>query len=169
MDGAGVEMSKLGKAFFVIGVILFVLSAGTIPFWDKFTPTLMTFVFVAMLGSSVMILAGEMLKYSGRRHDQKSGLAFMDYYLQVKSKRGQKGAKRRDKDGALHCAFCGLRLVASAIPAKLDGVVDMSVSESQSGHCEECGKISCPQCSFRKGMSMGLKSFRCPACGGRVI
>jgi hypothetical protein len=162
-------MSKFGKIIFLTGVIFLVLSAGTIPFWNKFTPTLMNVVFGVMIGASALILAGEMFKYSGRRHEQKSGLTFMDYYLQVKSKRGQKGTPRQDKGGAGHCAFCGLRLMTSSIPAKLDGVMDLSISESQSGHCEECGKIACPQCSFRKGMSMGLKSFRCPACGGRVV
>ena len=162
-------MSKLGKVLFITGVILFVLSAGTIPFWNKFTPVLMTLVFGVMLGASVLILVGEMFKYSGRRHEQKSGLTFMDSYHQVKSNRGRKGDKRPGKDSSPHCAFCGLHLVNSSIPAKLNGIMDLSVSESQSGHCEECGKISCPQCSFRKGMSMGLKSFRCPACGGRVI
>jgi hypothetical protein len=162
-------MSKIGKIIFISGAVLLGLCAVTLPFWKNFDSRLMTIVFIVLLASSVMIVAGEMLKFSGRRHEQKLGLGFMDYYRQSKTASGKRSGRKQEPDDKRRCAFCGLRLIASPIPAKLNGINDMSISETQAGHCEECGKLCCPQCAFRKGVDMGLKSFRCPACSGRVV
>lgn len=162
-------MSKFGKVIFFTGAVLLGLCVVTLPFWKNFNSGLMTAVFVVLLVSSGLIVVGETLKYSGRKRDQKLGLVFMDYYRQSKASSAKKAGRKLDKDAKRRCAFCGLKLIASSIPAKLNGITDLSMSETQAGHCEECGKLCCPQCAFRKGMEMGLKSFRCPACGGRVV
>jgi hypothetical protein len=160
-------MTRFGKVIFIAGAVLLGLCGVTLPFWKNFGSGLMTAVFVVLLASSGLIVAGEFLKYSGRIRDQKLGLVFMDYYRQ--SKAFKKSGRKHDKDAKRRCAFCGLKLIASPIPARLNGITDMSISETQAGRCEECGKLCCPQCAFRKGMEMGLKSFRCPACGGRIV
>lgn len=162
-------MSKIGKAIFLAGAVLLGLCGVTLPFWKNFDSGLMTFVFIVLIASTVMIVAGEALKYSGRRYDQKLGLGFMDYYRQTKSFKPKKPGRNQEAENKRRCAFCGLRLIASPIPANLNGITDLSISETQAGRCEECGKLCCPQCAFRKGVEMGLKSFRCPACSGRVV
>jgi len=162
-------MSRFGQVIFISGAVLLGLCGVTLPFWKNFNSGLMTAVFVVLLASSGLIVAGEALKYSGRKRDQKLGLVFMDYYRQSKSLAARKSGRGRNAEDKRRCAFCGLKLISSPIPARLNGITDMSISETQAGHCEECGKLCCPQCAFRKGMEMGLKSFRCPACGGKVV
>jgi len=162
-------MSRIGKIIFFTGAVLLSLCGVTLPFWKNFNSGLMTAVFVVLLASSGLIVIGETLKYSGRKRDQKRGLVFMDYYRQSKSLAPRKLGRKQTAEDKRRCAFCGLKLIASTIPAKLNGIMDLSISETQAGRCEECGKLCCPQCAFRKGMEMGLKSFRCPACGGRIL
>jgi hypothetical protein len=161
-------MSKFGKIFFLLGAALFVACIITLPFWKNFETGLMTAVLGVLVGSAILILLGETLRFSGKKRDEKLGLTFLDYYrLRRRKSRASPGAKRNKEDGR-RCAFCGIRLTPTGIPARLDGVVDLNLSESHAGHCEECGKLVCPQCAFRKGMDMGIRSFRCPSCGGRV-
>lgn len=164
-------MSRFGKVLFISGSVLLVLCGITLPFWKDFNSALLTVVFAVLVSSAIMILLGEMFRYSGKKQDEKLGLGFMDSYRQARGKTRAGHAPRargRSRAESRRCAFCGLDLTPTTIPARLDGVVDMSLSESHAATCQECGKLVCPQCAFRKGMEMGLRSFRCPACGGRV-
>lgn len=162
-------MFRVGRLLFVLGGVLLVACLISMPFWKNFNSGLMTAVFGILIASAALIFIGEMLRFSGKRQEKRVGLGFMDFYRMVQRKSGV-GINRKypSRGEGRRCAFCGIHLTPSSIPAKLDGVVDMSLSESHAGRCEECGKLVCPQCAFRKGMDMGLRSFRCPACGGRV-
>jgi DNA-directed RNA polymerase subunit RPC12/RpoP len=160
-------MFRLGNFLFLLGSVLLVCCAVTIPLWRDFDAPLISKLLILLVGSAVMILVGQMMRFSAKRQERRTGLGFMDYYRQAGRKTS--GGRRREKAVKSRCAFCGQDLTPSGIPARLDGVLDLSLSESHAGRCEECGKLVCPQCAFRKGMDMGIRSFRCPACGGRVV
>jgi hypothetical protein len=162
-------MPQLGNFLFLLGFALLILCGFSLPFWKNFNSGLMVAVLTALIAAAVLIMVGEMLRYSGRRQKKYLDDGFMNFYRQVRGKaRRESPPKRARRAASRQCVFCGVSLAPGTIPAKLNGVLDVSHSESQAGHCEECGKVSCPQCAFRKGMEMGLRSFRCPSCGGRV-
>jgi len=161
-------MPKLGNFLFLLGFALLLLCGFSLPFWKNFNSGLMVAVLTALIVAAVFIMIGEMLRYSGRRQKRNLSNGFMDFYRQMRGKARREPPPKRERTAYRLCAFCGVSLAPGTIPAKLNGVIDVSHSESQAGKCEECGKVSCPQCAFRKGMEMGLRSFRCPSCGGRV-
>jgi len=159
-------MSRTGNTLFRLGFAVLILSVGTLPFWDDFSSKLITAVFIAMVVSAVMIVAGEAIRISGQRQGRAQGDGFMDYYREIKKKsKSESGGK---PIYGRSCAFCGMVLQPSHFPADMNGSGEISGADRQAGQCEECGKISCPQCAFKKGMEMGVRSFRCPSCGGRV-
>ncbi len=160
-------MYRVGNFLFVLGATLLVCCGASLPFWKDFDTGLMNSVFALLISSAVLIAGGQALRFSGRRQERRTGTGFMDYYRQTRDK--VSGGGKRAKGQRARCAFCGIDLTPTGIPARLDGVVDLSRSESQAGRCEECGKLVCPQCAFRKGIEMGIRTFRCPSCGGRVV
>jgi hypothetical protein len=160
-------MSKVGNVLFLVGVGLLLACAVSLPFWTGFDSALMTAVLGGLLLAALLIVAGETLRYKGRRAEKKLGLTFMEYYRV--SKRKRRGGAARSVPEGRRCSFCGQRLDPTGIPARLGDMIDLTRSEGHAGECEECGKLVCPQCAFRKGMEMGLQSFRCPSCGGRVL
>ncbi len=168
-EGVGTKrMYRLGNFLFVLGSTLLVCCGATLPLWKDFDAGLMNSVFALLISSAVLIVAGQTLRFSGKRQERRTGLRFMDYYRQAREN-ASSGRRKRGKGHRARCAFCGIDLTPTGIPARLDNVVDLSRSESQAGRCEECGKLVCPQCAFRKGIEMGIRTFRCPSCGGRVV
>lgn len=161
-------MFRLGRFLFVLGAVLLVACLITLPMWKDFESGLMSTVFGLLIASAILILVGETLRFSSNRQTKKAGLSFMDFYRMVQRKSSPNNRHQGREEGR-RCAFCGIRLVPSSIPAKLDGILDLSLSETHAGRCEECGKLACPQCGFRKGIEMGLRTFRCPACGGKIV
>jgi hypothetical protein len=160
-------MSKVGNILFLTGIGLLLVCTLSLPFWKDFDSPLMIAVLGSLVLGALLIVAGETLRYKGRRAEKKMGLTFMEYYRLVKTK-PRRGPSRPVSEGR-RCSFCGQRLDPTGIPARLGDTIDLTRSEGHAGECEECGKLVCPQCAFRKGMEMGLQSFRCPSCGGRVL
>ncbi len=161
-------MFRFGNFLLLLGTVLLVLSLITIPFWKSFDSEFIPSILGVLVAGVALIMVGQALRHSGKRQQLKKGPTFMDYYRLARSKVWP-GRYHFEKEGeGRRCAFCGINLVPRGIPAKLGGVIDLSRSETQASKCEECGKLVCPQCAFHKGMEMGIRTFRCPACGGKV-
>jgi len=151
----------------LLGVGILILAGLGLPFWNKFDSSFIPVIMTGLVAGAVIILIGEMMRKAERRQRNKSGDSFMDYYRQAGGRGGAKRIKKIKAEGGT-CAFCGAILAVNPLSSRPAGRV-RSDTDIQSGRCEECGKISCPQCAFKKGLDMGLRSFRCPACGGRVL
>jgi len=160
-------MYSLGNIIFLLGVGILILAGLGLPFWNKFDSSFIPVIMTGLVAGAVIILIGEMMRQAERRQRRKSGDNFMDYYRQNGGRSRDKRIKRIKAESGT-CAFCGAILASTPISSRPAGRVS-GQSDIQAGQCEECSKISCPQCAFKKGLEMGLRSFRCPACGGRIL
>jgi len=160
-------MYSLGNIVFLLGIGILILASLGLPFWNKFDSSFIPVILTSLIAGAVIIVIGEMLRQSEKRQRRKSGDGFMDYYRQAGGRSRDKRIKKIKAESGT-CGFCGARLASTPISSRPAGRVS-GHSDIQAGQCEECSKISCPQCAFKKGLEMGLRSFRCPACGGRIL
>lgn len=134
-------MFRVGNFLFVLGATLLLCCGATLPFWKDFDSGLMNSVFGILIASAVLIAGGQALRFSGKRQERRVGAGFMDYYRQARGKVSAGTRSRKVKGQRFRCAFCGIDLTPTGIPARLDDIVDLSRSESSAGRCEECGKL----------------------------
>jgi len=158
----GTEIGKLGKILFVSGAGLLSFSSVCLmrsadPFMEFQKSALVLFALAA-----AFVLTGETIRAVARYREQRFSPRFMDYLQQIHqttTASAPRIAKRLD----VRCAFCGKGVVGAGVRKN-----EPAEAKNQFGRCLSCGKTVCPRCSYLKGMEMGRKSLRCPACGGPV-
>ena len=158
----GAEIGKLGKILFVSGAGLLSFSSVCLmrsadPFVEFQRSALILFGLAA-----VIILTGETIRALARYREQRFSPRFMDYLQQI-HRTTATAAPRVNKGLDVRCAFCGKGVVGTGARRN-----EHAEAQNQFGGCLNCGKTVCPRCSYLKGMEMGRKSLRCPACGGPV-
>jgi len=158
----GAEIGKLGKILFVSGAGLLSFSSVCLmrsadPFVEFQKSALILFGLAA-----VIVLTGEMIRAVARYREQRFSPRFMDYLQQI-HQTAAVPAPRMNKGLDIRCAFCGKGVGGNGVRKNQN-----AEAQSQFGRCLNCGKTVCPRCSYLKGMEMGRKSLRCPACGGPV-
>jgi hypothetical protein len=159
----GVEIGKLGKFLFVGGAGLLSFSSVCLlrssdPFVEFQEPALVLFGLAA-----VIVIAGETIRAMARSREQRFSPSFMDRLQRIHQTSTAASPRAVDKRADVRCAFCGKNVVGTGLHK-----ADEAEAENQFGRCLNCGKTACPRCSYLKGMEMGRKSLRCPACGGPV-
>ncbi len=157
------ETGRLGRILVLSGAGLLAFSGVCLlrasgPYLEFQTTSLVLFG-----AGAVLALAGEAARILSRERGTHPGGS--DWAEVLKARRVAFRAERVLRDP--ECAFCGKKEAGSGAARKgpersPDG------AHNAFGRCLNCGRTICPRCSFLKGVELGLKSLRCPGCGGPI-
>ena len=156
------ETGRLGRVLFISGAGLLTFSGVCLlrtsgPYLEIQTTSLVLFA-----AGAILALAGETLRILSRERDSRST---SDWAEVLKARRVAFRLERVLR--APECAFCGKKEGANGAGHK-GSERSPEGGPSAFGRCLNCGRTSCPRCAFLKGLEMGLKSLRCPGCGGPI-
>lgn len=157
----GAEFGKLGTFLFVSGTGLLSFSSVCLLRTSDAFVEFQEQALILFGLAAVIVLTGETIRTMVHYREQRFSPRFMDY-LQWIHQTATTAAPRVDKRLDVRCAFCA-KGVGTGVQRN-----ERAEAENQFGRCLNCGKTVCPRCSYLKGMEMGRKSLRCPACGGPV-
>ncbi|HEX9903055.1 MAG TPA: hypothetical protein VGB72_09370 [Acidobacteriota bacterium] len=161
------EAKVVGKIFFVLGVGFLTFSGTCLLGFKDFCSEQPTVIFIILLTSFVLILAGEsILAFSNHATPHTAGGRLFFRWMAEPLNKPKRNTERQ-------CSFCGMHFILPNV-SQGEKQTEKQTEEREFdrlmfGICLGCGKAVCPRCAYIKGFDMKLKSLHCPGCGSLVL
>jgi hypothetical protein len=157
------EAGRAGRILFVSGIGLLAFSGVCLLRTSGTYLEIQSTSLAVFAAGAFLALAGETIRALTRERGPHST---SDWDEVLKARRAASRIENVLRDP--ECAFCGKKEKGTGSGRRGGAARSPEAGSSAFGRCLNCGRTSCPRCSFLKGVEMGLKSLRCPGCGGPI-